>query len=101
MRYRRPNSSAVLETRLDYVESKLDESIKSFKEAMQQMEHRHQVNIQQMEHRHQESFAELKSYIEKIISKAESSRRWSIGLVITISVAIIGFILTNGLQIQF
>ena len=119
MRYRRPNSSAVLETRLDYVESKLDESISSFKEAMQQMENRHQINFQQMENRyqqmenrhqesfrqmenrHQESFAELKSYIEKIISKAESSRRWSIGLVITISVAIIGFILTNGFQIQF
>ena len=43
MRYRRPNGSEVLALaiRLDYVESKLDESISSFKEAMQQMENRH------------------------------------------------------------
>ena len=119
MRYRRPNSSAVLETRIDYVESRLDDTINNFKEAMQKSESKLDESIsslkeaitksesnfkeamQQMENRHQANFTELKSSLEKSIAKAESLRRWVVGLVITVAVAVIGFILTNGFQIQF
>ena len=88
MRYRTQGKSA-LETRIDYVESKLDESIGSFKEAMLRMESRHQAN-----------FAELKISLEKAIAKAESSRNWVVGPVITVALTIIGIMLANGLQIQ-
>ena len=93
MRYRTHGKSA-LKTRVDYVEFKVDDAIISFKEALQQMEARHQAN-----------FSELKSSLEKVVSKAESSRRWAIGTVITIAIAVIGslvtfiiFLLTNGFQ---
>ena len=69
----------MFETRVDYVESRLDEAIRDNKEAIQQ----------------------LKSSLDIFIAKSESSKRWSIGLVITVAIAIIGFILANGFQIQF
>ena len=40
MRHKRPNSNAVLETRVDYVESRLGDAITSLKEAIQQSEAR-------------------------------------------------------------
>ena len=86
--YRRPYSNSVLETRINYVESRLDDTINSFKDAMQQMENRHQTN-----------FTELKATLDMSIAKAESSRRWVAGLVITVALTIIGFVLTNGFQI--
>ena len=88
MRHRRPNSTGVLETRIDYVESRLDETIKDFKEAIKD----NKQAMQQME-------KELKATLEKSINKAESSRRWAIGSVFTVAIAVIGFILTNGFQI--
>ena len=103
VRYRTHGRPAI-ETRVDYVESRLDEAISSLKEAVRD----NKEAMQQMENRHQASFAELKSSLEKIVSKAESSRRWAIGTVITIAVAVIGFmltvigfLLTNGFQVQF
>ena len=93
MRHKTYNKSA-LETRVDYVETKLDSTIKDFKEAMQQMENRHQVN-----------FSKLEASLDKVVAKAESSRRWSIGTVVTIAITVIGslvtfiiFLLTNGFQ---
>ena len=95
MRHRTYGKSA-LETRVDYVEGKLDLAIKDFKEAMLQMENRHQA-----------SHAELKSSLEKFVSKAESSRRWAIGTAVTIALAVIGslvsfivFLFTNGFQVS-
>ena len=64
-------------------ESRLDVTTKDLKETMLQMENRHQVN-----------FAELKNSLEKVVSQAESSRRWAIGTMVTIAVAVIGFLLT-------
>ena len=72
-----------LETRVDYVESRLDEAISSLKEAIRD---------------NKEAIQQLKSSFDIFIAKAESSRRWSIGLIITVSLAVIGFILTNGFQ---
>ena len=123
----RTHSRSALETRVDYVEGKLDaaildlkdsinesrkelreslnESRKEFKEAMQQMESRHQANFQQMEARHQANFSRLETSLDKIVTKAESSRRWSIGIVVSIAIAVIGalvtfiiFLLNNGFQ---
>ena len=93
MRNRTYGKSA-LETRVDYVESKLDDTIKDFREAMQKSDKDFREFMQQMENRHQVNFAELKNSLEKIESKAESSRRWSIGIIVTIAVAVIGFMLT-------
>ena len=119
MRYRAQGKSA-LETRVDYVESKLDDTINNFKEAMLNSESRLDVAIkdfkesmQQMESRHKESIADIKEMVrdnkislERIVAKTESSRRWSIGIVISIAVAVIGFLiaaigflLTNGFQV--
>ena len=127
MRYRTHGRSS-LETRVDYVESKLDDTINNFKEAMQKLESKHDESrrdlkeairdykeaMQQMESRHKESVADIKEMVrdnkaslEKVVSKAESSRRWAIGTVVTIAVAVIGFLaaavgflLTNGFQVQ-
>ena len=96
-----------IETRVDYIEGKLDAAIKDFKEAMQQMESRHKEGMQQMESRHKEGMADIKEAmadtkamvkenkeaLEKAISKAESSKNWVIGLVITVAIAFVGFIL--------
>ena len=120
------SSRAALETRVDYVEGKLDaaiidlkesinetrkdlkESRKDFKESMLQMESRHNEAIKdnkeamlQIENRHQANFTDLKASLDRFVAKTESSRRWSIGLIITIAIAAIGYILTNGIQIQF
>ena len=104
MRYRTHGKSA-LETRVDYVESKLDESINSLKEAIAKSENGfkealrdNKEAMQQMENRHQANFTELKASLQKTIAKTESSRRWAIGAFITIAVAVIGFLLTNGFQ---
>ena len=56
------------------------------KEAMQQIESRHQAN-----------FVELKVTLEKAITKAESSKHWAIGLIFTVAIAAVGFILTSGI----
>ena len=100
-------SREVLDTRVDYVESKLDETINSFKEALSKSESRLDETIkdfkeamQQMESRHKEANADIKEMVrdnraslEKAIAKAESSRNWVVGFVITVAIAIIGFIL--------
>ena len=70
MRHRTYSRSA-LETRVDYVEGKLDEAIKDLKEAIK----------------------DNKEALDKVVAKAESSRRWAIGTVITIAVAVIGFLI--------
>ena len=88
------NSREALLTRVDYIEGKLDAAIKDFKESTNETRRDFKESMQQMEARHQANFTELKS-------KAESSRRWSIGTVVTIALAVIGFILTNGFQISF
>ena len=82
MRYRAYGKSA-LDTRVDYVESRLDEAITSLKEAIR----------------------DNKEALEKVVAKAESSRRWAIGTVISIAIAVIGslvtfiiFLLNNGFQ---
>ena len=93
MRHRIYGKSAV-ETRVDYVESKLDDTIKDFKEAMQKSENSFKELMQQMESRHQANFARLEASLDKIESKAESSRRWAIGIVVTIAIAVIGFMMT-------
>ena len=114
----RTQGRTVLETRVEYVEGKLDDTIRDFKEAVadlkgamlqmenrhqanfQQMEARHQANFQQMEARHQANFTELKGSLDKSIAKAETSKNWVIGLVITVAIAVIGFILMNGVPFQ-
>ena len=84
MKYRVQGRS-VFETRVDYVESRLDEAISSLKEAIR----------------------DNKEALEKVVAKAESSRRWAIGTVVSIAIAVIGslvtfiiFLLTNGFQMQ-
>ena len=116
MKYRRPSSNAVLETRIDYIESRLDEAISSLKEAIRDNKEAIRDNKEamlQMESRHRESIADIKEMVkdnkealEKVVIKTESSRRWSIGIVITIAITVIGFMasvlgfmLTNGFQI--
>ena len=116
----RTHGRPALETRVDYVESKLDESIarfdesrKDFKEAMQKLESKFDESrkdfkeaMQQMENRHQANFSRLETSLDKVIIKAESSRRWAIGTVVTIAIAVIGslvtfivFLLNNGFQV--
>ena len=95
MRYRHGKSA--LETRVDYVESRLDESINNFKEAITKSENSFKEAIRD----NKEAIQQLKSSFDVFMAKAESSRRWSIGLVITVAMAVIGFILTNGFQISF
>ena len=70
-------------------------------ESFQQMETMNQANFQQREAKYQTNFTELKITLEKSMAKAESSKRWAIGLVITVALAFIGFILTEGFQFQF
>ena len=93
MKNTRPHGNAVLETRVGYVESKLDDTIKDFKEAMLQMENRHQANFQQMEARHKESRADLKELIEKsevrtaeMLKDSRTSRNWTITTCIAVLV---------------
>ena len=47
MRYRTQGKSA-LETRVDYVESKLDESINSFKDAIKQLDSNQKDNLKEL-----------------------------------------------------
>ena len=114
------HGKSAVETRVDYVESRLDDTINNFKEAMQKSESRlddtikdFKETMQQMELRHKESIADIKEMVrdnkaslEKVVAKAESSRRWSIGIVVTIAITVIGFmisiiifLLTNGFQV--
>ena len=44
----KPNSTAVLETSVDYIESKLDETIKDFKEAIKLMDSNHRENLKEL-----------------------------------------------------
>ena len=96
MRYRAQGKSA-LETRVDYVESRLDETIGNFKDAITDLKEAIRDNKEATQHMEKE----LKATLEKSMAKAESSKRWAITLVITVALAVIGFILTNGFQIQF
>ena len=130
MRHRTQSKSA-FDTRVDYVESKLDESIHNFKEAMQKSEsglkemmqksesglkemmaeiketvRDNKEAMRQIEIRGQANYTELKASLEKMVEKAESSRRWAIGIVVTVAIAVIGslitfiiFLFTYGLQI--
>ena len=108
MRYRSQGRST-LETRFDYIESRLDDTIGNFKDAITDLKEAIRDSkeaMQQMENRHQLSFMELKNSLEKVVSKAESSRRWAIGTLVTIAIAVIGFmltvigfLLTNGFQV--
>ena len=101
MRYRTQGKSA-METRVDYVEGKLDDTINNFKEAMLKSESRLDETIKDFKEAikdnrqvMQQMEKELKTTLEKSIDKAESSKRWAIGSVIAVAIAIIGFILTN------
>ena len=101
MKYRAQGRSA-LETRVDYVEGNLDKAITSFKEANARSESRLDGTIKDFKEAikdnkqaMQQMERDLKATLEKSIDKAESSRRWAIGSVITVAIAIIGFILTN------
>ena len=117
-------------SRVGYLESRLDSTVKDFKEAVSDLKEAIKDNredlkeaikdnkedlkeaikdnkeaMRQMEARHQANFAELKNSLEKVVDKAESSRRWAVGTVITITVAVIsfllaviGFLFTNGFQ---
>ena len=92
-----------LETRVDYVEGNLDKAIANFKEAMLQMESRYKESIADIK----EMVKDNKDSLDKVVAKAESSRRWAIGTVVTIAIAVIGslvtfivFLLTNGFQVQ-
>ena len=114
------NSREALATRVDYVESRLDESVNSLKEAMKEIKESlaksevdRKEEMRQMDLRRKEEIAELKVEVrdnkvalEKIVARAESSRRWSIGIVVSIAIAVIGFmltvivfLLTNGFQV--
>ena len=106
-----------LETRTDYVEGKMDaaildlkesinESRREFKESINESRKEFKESMQQMETRHQANFARLETSLDKVVAKAESSRRWSIGIVVTIALAVIGllvsfiiFLFTNGFQV--
>ena len=106
-------SREALSTRVDYVESRLDESINSLKEAVKEIKESlskseidRKEEMKQMDLRRREENAELKEAMEKIVARAESSRRWSIGIVVSIAIAVIGFMLTvivflftNGFQV--
>ena len=90
MRYRQGKSA--LEVRVDYVESKLDEAIRDLKEAIRD---------------NKEAIRDNKEALDKVVAKAESSRRWAIGTVVTIAIAVIGslvsfivFLFANGIQLQ-
>ena len=96
MKNERPNNNAVLKTRIGYVESKLDETIGNFKEAVADLKEAIRDNKQAM----QQMENELKATLKESITKAESSKRWAVTLVITVAIAVIGFILINGFQIQ-
>ena len=89
----RSQGRSAIDIRVDYVESKLDESINSFKEAIRDNKEAIREN--------KEALQQFINSFDKFINKVESSRRWSIGMVITIAIALIGFIITNGIQIQF
>ena len=120
-----------VETRLGYMEGKLDaaiidlkeanakldskhdDTIKDFRESMRQMESRlkeavrdNKESMQQMESRLNEAVRDNKEALEKLVDKTESSRRWSIGIVVSIAITVIGslvtfiiFLFTNGFQV--
>ena len=104
----RHNSRATLEVRVDYVESKLDETIKDFKEAIIKSDRSFKEAMQQMEARHRDAMADLKAVVEKSETRAEAmlkdsrtSRNWTVGtciavitLIVTIASGIVGQILT-------
>ena len=115
------NSREALLTRVDYVEGKQDEAItslkevnsrlgetiKDFKESLNESRKEFREAMQQMELRHQANLTRLENSLDKVVDKAESSRRWSIGIVVTIAIAVIGslvtfiyFLLNNGFQIS-
>ena len=107
-RLARHYSREALETRVDYVEGKLDAAIIDLKEAINESRKEFKEAINESKKEFKESHKELKESLEKIVAKAESSRRWSIGIVITIAItvigfmaSVIGFLITNGFQIQF
>ena len=78
------------------LESRLDDTIGHFKDAI--------TDLKEAIRDNKEALQQLKSSFEtslaKTEAKAESSRRWSIGLVVTVALATISFMLTNGFQIQ-
>ena len=90
------NSREALLTRVDYVEGKLDEAIKDLKESINETRKDLKEAIRDNKQAMLQMERELKTTLEKTVDKAESSRRWAIGSVITIAVAVIGFLLTNG-----
>ena len=106
-------SREALATRVDYVESRLDESVNSLKEAVKEIKESlakseidRKEEMKKMDLRRKEENADFKDALEKVVARAESSRRWSIGIVISIAIAVIGFmlmvtvfLLTNGFQV--
>ena len=119
------SSREALTIKVDYVESKLDESVNSlkdvlkdiketiakseidFKEEMQQMDLRRKEEITELKTELKEVVRDNKAAMEKLIDRAESSRRWSIGIVVSIAITVIGFMFTaiifllnNGFQVQ-
>ena len=105
MRYRAHGKSA-LETRVDYVEGNLEKVIASFKDAIARLDSRLDETIKDFKEAikdNKEAIRDNKEALEKVVVKTESSRRWAIGTVITIAIAVIGslvtfivFLLTNG-----
>ena len=95
------NSREALETRVDYVEGNLDKAITSFKEANARFESRLDETIKDFkeaiiksENSLKEAIKDNKEALEKVVAKAESSRRWAIGTVISIAIAVIGSLVT-------
>ena len=107
MRYRVQGRSG-LDVRVDYVESRLDDTIKDFKESMQKSESRLDGTIKdfkhemrQMEARHMEAVEKSEARTTEMLKDSRSARNWTIAtciailtLVATIASGIVGQILT-------
>ena len=89
-------------------EARFNESNRSLKEAVADLKETNKeirLSMREMETRNQAYFVRLEMRLDKFVDKAESSRRWSIGIVVTIAIAVIGslvtfiiFLLNNGFQ---
>ena len=90
-----------LEKAIERFDSRLDEAIRSFKEANADIKEAIRDNKESIN----ETRKDFKEALDKVVTKAESSRRWAIGTVISIAIAVIGalvtfiiFLFNNGFQ---
>ena len=84
MRSRYQRSGHAMEIRVDYVESKLDETIKSLKESISESDARHKETMKsfkesnnELEARHKETMKSLKESIEKSEARLAADREAS------------------------